>query len=194
MPSTMSSSTTSYRPVSTRRCAVVPPTLPAPMTVIFSRPIFTSVFIILMRGPAGHLEVDRAHEILAQIEVELDLFLSVVRRQELLRVLNQVLVGARLVLPQLDETDDHPGLDLLQDLEPALRVDFPELGLDLIGCGLRPVFSGRDSLRELRLATHVRVGMPGEQFVEPLGDLSLACGGVRVHFCLSQPNSAIMCD
>src|SRR5207247_4269343 len=87
---------------------------------------FRLLSVVFVRGPAGHLEVDRAHEILAQIEVELDLFLSVVRRQELLRVLNQVLVGARLVLPQLDETDDHPGLDLLQDLEPALRVDFQE--------------------------------------------------------------------
>src|SRR5712691_6551508 len=189
MPSTISSRTTSYRPVSTKRCAVVPPTLPAPMTVIFSRPTgfpstvnrysLTVHFVVFMRGPAGHLEVDRAHEILAQIEVELDLFPSVVCRQELLRVLNQVLVRARLVLPQLHEADDHPGLDLLQDLEPALRVDFPELGLDLVGCGLRPVFSGRDSLRELRLATHVRIGMPGEQLVEPLGNLPLA--GIRIH-------------
>src|SRR6266852_7884089 len=180
MPSTISSSTTSYRPVSTRRCAVVPPTLPAPMTVIFSRPTgFPSNLVVLVRGPAGHLKIDRTHEILAQIEVELDFFLSVVLRQELLRILDQFLVRARLVLPQLDEADDHPGLDLLQDLEPALRVDFPELSLDLIGCGLRPVFSGRDSLRELRLATHVRVGMPGEQFVEPLRDLPLA--GIRIH-------------
>src|SRR5438093_5749332 len=142
MPSTMSSSTTSYRPVSTRRCAVVPPTLPAPMTVIFSRPISTSVFIILVRGPAGHLEVDRTHEILAQIEIELDFLLSVVRRQELLRVLDQFLVRARLVLPQLDEADDHPGLDLLQDLEPALGKDLPELGLDLVGCGVRAFLPG----------------------------------------------------
>src|SRR5437660_12466694 len=118
---------------------------------------FRLLSVVFVRGPAGHLEVDRAHEILAQIEVELDLFLSVVRRQELLRVLNQVLVGARLVLPQLDETDDHPGLDLLQDLEPTLRVDFPELGLDLVRCGIRPVFYWRKCLRILSLRTTVYV-------------------------------------
>src|SRR5436309_5856829 len=90
------------------------------------------VFIILVRGPAGHLKIDRTHEILAQIEVELDFFLSVVLLQELLRIIDQFLVRARLVLPQLDEADNHPCLDLLQDLEPTLGKDLPELGLDLV--------------------------------------------------------------
>src|SRR5213594_4000432 len=180
MPSTISSSTTSYRPVSTRRCAVVPPTLPAPMTVIFSRPTgFPSTLVIIVRGPAGHLKIDRTHEILAQIEVELDFFLSVVLRQELLRILDQFLVRARLVLPQLDEADDHAGLDLLQDLEPALGKDFPELGFDLFGRGLRAFLPRPDVFRKFRLPPDVRIGMPGEQLVEPFGDLPLA--GVRIH-------------
>src|SRR5437588_127023 len=110
-----------------------------------------------MRGPASHLEIDRTHEILAQIEVELDLFLSVLLRQELLRVIDQFLVRPRLVLPQLDEADDHPGFDLLQNLEPALGKDLPELGLDLVGRGLRTFLPRPDVFRELRLATHVRV-------------------------------------
>src|SRR5438876_9989965 len=174
MPSTMSSSTTSYRPVSTRRCAVVPPTLPAPMAVLLSRPLFTSVFIILMRGPAGHLEIDRTHEILAQIEVELDFLLSVMLRQELLRILDQFLVHARLVLPQLDEADDHPGLDLLQDLEPALGKDFPELGLDLVGRGLLTFLPRPDVFRKFRLPPNVGIGMARKELVDPLGDRPLA--------------------
>src|SRR5205807_2081702 len=132
-----------------------------------------------MRGPASYLEIDRTHEILAQIEVELDLFLSVVLRQELLRVIDQFLVRPRLVLPQLDEADDHPGLDLLQNLEPALGKDLPELGLDLVGRGLRTFLPRPDVFRELRLATYVRVGVPGEQLVEPFGNLPLA--GIRIH-------------
>src|SRR5437867_3868655 len=180
MPSTISSSTTSYRPVSTRRCAVVPPTLPAPMTVIFSRPTgFPSNLVVIVRGPAGDLKVDRADEILAQIKVELDFFLSVVFRQELLRVIDQFLVRARLVLPQLHEADDHPGLDFLQDLEPTLGKDLPELGLDLVGRGLRTFLPRPDIFRKFRLPPDVGVGMPGEQLVEPLGDLPLAC--MRIH-------------
>src|SRR5437867_4796023 len=180
MPSTISSSTTSYRPVSTRRCAVVPPTFPAPMTVIFSRPSgFPSNLVVFVRGPAGDLKVDRADEILAQIEVEFDFFLSVVLRQELLRILDQFLVRARLVFPQLNETDDHPRLDLLQDLEPALGKDFPEFGLDLVGRGLRAFLPRPDVFRKFRLPPDVRVGMPCEQLVEPFGDLPLA--GIRIH-------------
>src|SRR2546426_11253720 len=179
MPSTISSSTTSYRPVSTRRCAVVPPTLPAPMTVIFSRPTgFPSTLVIIVRGPAGHLEIDRTHEILAQIEVELDLFLPVVLRQELLRVIDQFLVRARIVLPQLDEADDHAGLDLLQDLEPTLGKDLPELGLDLVGRGLRAFLPRPDFFRKFRLPPDVGIGMARKELVDPLGDLPLA--GVRI--------------
>src|SRR5437667_7266137 len=217
MPSTISSSTTSYRPVSTRRCAVVPPTLPAPMTVIFSRPtgillLFPSplwgegegegsspqfitltlplslqgrgvklrlVLVVFVRGPAGHLKIDRTHEILAQIEVELDFLLSVMLRQELLRILDQFLVHARLVLPQLDEADDHPGLDLLQDLEPALGKDFPELGLDLVGRGLLTFLPRPDVFRKFRLPPNVGIGMARKELVEPLGDSPLA--GIRIH-------------
>src|SRR5207245_9720450 len=102
---------------------------------------------------------DRTHEILAQIEVELDLFLPIVLRQELLRVIDQFLVRARLVLPQLNETDDHAGLDLLQDLEPALGKDLPELGLDLLGCWLRAFLPRPDVSRNFRLPPAVRVGM-----------------------------------
>ncbi len=39
MPGTMSTSTTSYAFFSASRCATVPPTFPAPTTVIFGRPI-----------------------------------------------------------------------------------------------------------------------------------------------------------
>src|SRR5438309_8686109 len=173
MPSTISSSTTSYRPVSTRRCAVVPPTLPAPMTVIFSRPTgFPSTLVIIVRGPAGHLKIDRTHEILAQIEVELDFFLPVVLRQELLRVIDQFLVRARLVFSQLNETDDHAGLDLLQDLEPALGKDLPELGLDLIGCGLRAFLPRPHVFRKFRLPPDARIGLARNARIDSLGDPS----------------------
>src|SRR5438445_12495640 len=85
IPSAMSSSTTSYRPLSTRRCAVVPPTLPAPITVIFSRATVTllghlahALFVArFMRGPPGHFEILGAHEILAEIEIQLDLLPAV---------------------------------------------------------------------------------------------------------------------
>src|SRR5512132_3413263 len=119
MPSTMSSSTTSKQPASTRRWAVVPPTFPAPTTVIFSRatgsylplgsestvrystrpcaspavqtstltPILTSMVVVLVRTPTGDLKIDGAHEIFAQIEIQLDLFLSVGLVQELLRAI-----------------------------------------------------------------------------------------------------------
>src|SRR5207245_10933006 len=86
MPSTISSSTTPYRPVSTRRCAVVPPTLPAPLTVIFSRPTgFPSTLVIIVRRPGGRLEIDRTHELPAHIDVALDLFLPGLLRQLHLR-------------------------------------------------------------------------------------------------------------
>jgi hypothetical protein len=39
IPGTMSTSTTSYASFSANRCATVPPTFPAPTTVIFGRPI-----------------------------------------------------------------------------------------------------------------------------------------------------------
>src|SRR5206468_1245173 len=172
MPSTISSSTTSYRPVSTRRCAVVPPTLPAPMTVIFSRPTgFPSNLVVIVRGPAGHLEIDRTHEILAQIKVELDFFLSVVLRQELVRILDQFLVRRRLALPQLNETDNHPRIDLLQHLEPTLGKDLPELGLDLVGRRFRAFPPRPDVFRKFCLPPHVGIGMVRKVLVDPLGYL-----------------------
>src|SRR5436309_7761466 len=137
------------------------------------------VFVVIVRGPAGHLKIDRTYEILAQIEVELDLFLPIVLRQELLRVIDQFLVRARLVFPQLNEADDHAGLDLLQALEPALGKDLPELGLDLIGCGLRAFLPRPDVFRKFRLLLDVRIGMARKELIDPLGDLPLA--GVRIH-------------
>src|SRR5690349_13888103 len=179
----MSTRTTSYASRSAKRCAVVPPTLPAPTTVIFGRPIqppetlsaqsCVSLLSVLMFRPPSHFKVDRAHEIVSMIEIHLNFLFSVCLCQKLFWIVYELLITSRRILAEVVKNDDHAALDLLKDFSRTMRKNLPKFGLDHLLRRLRSVFTGVEGLGELGQAANIGILMPREELVQPGGDSPL---------------------
>src|SRR5690242_5789500 len=155
----MSTKTTSYASRSAKRCAVVPPTLPAPTTVIFGRPIqppealnapsCVRLLSVLVLCPPGHLEVDRAHEIVPVVKIHLNLLFPICFCQKLLRIVYELLIPSRRILAEIVKDHDHAGLDLLKNFSRTVGENLPKFGLDHLFRWLRSLLAGLDRLCKL---------------------------------------------
>src|SRR5690349_6323782 len=178
----MSTSTTSYASRSASRCAVVPPTFPAPTTVIFGRSILPpevlsagvtelstqdSAPLMFVFRPSRHFEVDRAHEIVAMVKVHFNLLFPVRFCQKVLWIVYEFPIPSRRILAQIVEHDDHACLHFLNDFRGTMGIDLPKLGLDHLFRRFRALLPRVKGLSKLGQPSHIGILMPRKKFVQP---------------------------